>query len=1085
MSDFKQLQLRHSYTGKGTRILKEFLLPVLDKAVSYDRVTSFCTFEYLVAISQGIESIYNRHGKMRLIIGVHSFPKEMAEATLKRDFLASEIDAVRHEITEGLKTIGDELTQKRVATVAWMIDDGLLEVKAASIEGEGIFHPKTLIFEDTAGNRIAAVGSPNETGSGLGGNYEQLMIANSWESNDAVDDQIEFFESLWTNTNDDAVVEDISDSLAEAIIAGLGPAYSRNNMHFEQNVDIISASSDMPTNFFVSGDIPALFQHQERAVIDALSRWPVRVLFSDEVGLGKTFEAAATMAFLVKYGGVGRVIILTPKSVLQQWQDELKSNFNIDAWLFDSQSRCYFDPSGREISMGTRNPIGAGAPSIMLLSAQYARGGSGRKNIFERAGAILPDLLILDEAHSARVRVSLDGSTTSTKMYDMIESVSRQIPHLILATATPMQKDANEYHSMLKLLGLPKAWQGKRAYNTSLSLIASEAIPDTNDAYTAGKLIRSSVSQLKPSLKQLADEEREIVNGLVSFGTDPDMYDIAAYVQGNWINAKKALIKLHPAHLLTVRNTRRALENVGYVFPKRNLIEESIDSSDEIRLFYESVNDYITGLCFSVEKILNPDKKLSIGFIKANYQQRVASSLYSCKKSLSRRLEKLLALREHLAKSGLLDAEYASLINDSIDDFDEDELVSSGSDFVRSFSELDGKVDIEELSRAIDLESTSISPLLKRIDSILVNCGDMKIERSIQVALKHIQNGDKVLLFSRYTDTVDALIQEFEQKHLSAIYPYGIYTGQDSSIIIDGKSKKCTKDEIKQSLRSGAIMLMFCSDAASEGLNLQSARVLINVDVPWTPARLEQRIGRVARLGQKASEVDIHNVWYPSSIEARMYRRIQSRLEESNLAIGEFPDVVAESIKNAILDESEYDNSAEELREIRNSTQTKALAELWSVTSVQKTTSNYIRQRLLSVCMQQCKSFEQEKASDLWSFETYDGGTFAVTERDGCEESISYKDLKEAGIKCFRSDVHLARNEANDPLALIFDEDTSSYVDFEFIPDLAMGKSSPTVPFSQRPKMLPDPNGMDLSCSVDVAIPSIPSLWGKGEINEG
>ena len=656
MSDFKQLQLRHSYTGKGTRILKEFLLPVLDKAVSYDRVTSFCTFEYLVAISQGIESIYNRHGKMRLIIGVHSFPKEMAEATLKRDFLASEIDAVRHEITEGLKTIGDELTQKRVATVAWMIDDGLLEVKAASIEGEGIFHPKTLIFEDTAGNRIAAVGSPNETGSGLGGNYEQLMIANSWESNDAVDDQIEFFESLWTNTNDDAVVEDISDSLAEAIIAGLGPAYSRNNMHFEQNVDIISASSDMPTNFFVSGDIPALFQHQERAVIDALSRWPVRVLFSDEVGLGKTFEAAATMAFLVKYGGVGRVIILTPKSVLQQWQDELKSNFNIDAWLFDSQSRCYFDPSGREISMGTRNPIGAGAPSIMLLSAQYARGGSGRKNIFERAGAILPDLLILDEAHSARVRVSLDGSTTSTKMYDMIESVSRQIPHLILATATPMQKDANEYHSMLKLLGLPKAWQGKRAYNTSLSLIASEAIPDTNDAYTAGKLIRSSVSQLKPSLKQLADEEREIVNGLVSFGTDPDMYDIAAYVQGNWINAKKALIKLHPAHLLTVRNTRRALENVGYVFPKRNLIEESIDSSDEIRLFYESVNDYITGLCFSVEKILNPDKKLSIGFIKANYQQRVASSLYSCKKAFQDVLKNCL-----LYESIWLKADYSML----------------------------------------------------------------------------------------------------------------------------------------------------------------------------------------------------------------------------------------------------------------------------------------------------------------------------------------------------------------------------------------------------------------------------------------
>lgn len=72
-------------------------------------------------------------------------------------------------------------------------------------------------------------------------------------------------------------------------------------------MNIIAKMAEMPANFFVSGDIPSLYMHQERTVIDALSRWPVRVMFSDEVGLGKTFEAAATLAFLIKYADIKRV----------------------------------------------------------------------------------------------------------------------------------------------------------------------------------------------------------------------------------------------------------------------------------------------------------------------------------------------------------------------------------------------------------------------------------------------------------------------------------------------------------------------------------------------------------------------------------------------------------------------------------------------------------------------------------------------------------------------------------------------------------------------------------------------------------
>ena len=203
---------------------------------------------------------------MRLIIGVHSFPEEIAEAELRRKHMSSEIAAIRQAVAEGFSKIEDELVKKRVATIAWMIDDGLLKVKAASVEGEGLFHPKTLIFEDESGDRVAAVGSSNETGSGLGGNFEQLMVALSWETSDAVQDQVDFFGSLWRNESEDAIVEDVSEELAQAIIQGLGSSYARPNQPKEVEAvptdSLFAEAAQMPANFFVSGYVTALFQHQ-------------------------------------------------------------------------------------------------------------------------------------------------------------------------------------------------------------------------------------------------------------------------------------------------------------------------------------------------------------------------------------------------------------------------------------------------------------------------------------------------------------------------------------------------------------------------------------------------------------------------------------------------------------------------------------------------------------------------------------------------------------------------------------------------------------------------------------------------------
>ena len=1072
----RDVDIKVSYAGKGGDILKNFLLPSIGSCVRYDRVTSFYTVESLLAISQGIEALYQKQGKMRLIIGIHSFPGEFIDAVTRKKYLEEQISEIRNKLKLGIESIKNSLERQRLATVAWMIEDNLLEIKTADVVGEGIFHPKTLILADEKGDKIVAIGSPNETSYGLGGNFEQVMVAKSWEQPDAVAVQEGFFDSLWNNELEDTITLDVTEDTIDMIKKGLGANYklSPNSSTAE---DLIKTSSSMLSNFFVSGDIPALYVHQERAVIDALSRWPVRVLFSDEVGLGKTFEVAATMSFMVKYCGVKRVLILTPKSVLKQWQDELKEHFKLIVWRFDSDSKSYIDSFGNTKYIGLSSPIGKKVPDVVLMSTQYARGSGANGNIFSKDDACLPELLILDEAHSARVSKDISGSSKKTQVYSMLEGVSRKIPHIILATATPMQKEAGEYHSLLKLLGLPKAWQKNLVYMKSLDLIGGSESPGLSDLNMAAVMLIKTMEEMKPSIERLSDIQKQVLSQLIEL-KNADTTIVTDFVRVNWRTIRELMVLLHPAHLLTVRNTRRSLAEIGYKFPNRKLTPVSIPDSMEVEMFYYKVNDYLSNRCFSIEELLFPDRKISIGFVRVSYQQRVASSLYSCKKSLERRLEKINSLRANIKN---FFGGYKPALNNPVglDDLDVDDLLDEGYDdtFNVDFS----KVDISALMHAVDIESTSITQLLKGASLLLDNHKDLKIKESVALAKKSLEDRDKVLVFSRYTDTIDALLDEFNLLGLGKQYKYGVYTGSKSCIVSGGKELQCDKNNLKQELFSGEIRIVFCSDAASEGLNLQAARILINVDVPWTPARLEQRVGRIARLGQIADEVVIYNVWYPNSIEARMYHRIQKRLENSNLAIGEFPDVVAKKIRTAIMNGDDNENlGLNELLEIRNSKQIAALEELWSQ-SGDGTESELMREGLLSICSKYCKLVGTEYEGIIKVFETTDGARFKLTTKSGMVECISLKSVVWNRFKFCDDSLIVVKDSNQHPVCFSFYRDGQKHIlRHSSVPKVILKEPCDDEDVLKGyPPMLPNSNRLDLSYALECELPPIPNYWIK------
>ena len=111
-------------------------------------------------------------------------------------------------------------------------------------------------------------------------------------------------------------------------------------------------------------------------------------------------------------------------------------------------------------------------------------------------------------------------------------------------------------------------------------------------------------------------------------------------------------------------------------------------------------------------------------------------------------------------------------------------------------------------------------------------------------------------------------------------------------MFLDGEWKSIERDHIKKAVRERRIRLVVATDAACEGLNLQTLGTLINVDLPWNPSRLEQRIGRIKRFGQRRDRVDMLNLVYHGTVDEKVYETLSERMRERFDIFGTLPDVI-------------------------------------------------------------------------------------------------------------------------------------------------------------------------------------------------
>jgi superfamily II DNA/RNA helicase len=120
-----------------------------------------------------------------------------------------------------------------------------------------------------------------------------------------------------------------------------------------------------------------------------------------------------------------------------------------------------------------------------------------------------------------------------------------------------------------------------------------------------------------------------------------------------------------------------------------------------------------------------------------------------------------------------------------------------------------------------------------------------------------------------------------------------VYAGTGKSGMFRGEDfASIEREEIKKAVKKRSVRLVVATDAACEGLNLQTLGTLINVDLPWNPSRLEQRLGRIKRFGQARRSVDMLNLVYHDTQDEKVYSVISRRLKDKFDIFGGVPDTI-------------------------------------------------------------------------------------------------------------------------------------------------------------------------------------------------
>ena len=896
------------YTPDDGNLVERFYVPALEDAERYDRLTGYFNAPALALASRGIEGLVRNDGRMRLVVGCTLDPPEV-EAIERGEDLR---DAVERKLVALPLAPPDGDGADALELLSWMVAKGHLHVKVAvpcdgagrPIADHAIFHEKSGIIEDRTGERIAWTGSLNETAAGWRSNWETINVFRGWSEAERVDEEERNFARIWNakvrNGNRRLLVLDVPTAVRRDLMRFLPKGDDPPKRLVDAGVDAMETTlSSRKDTVEDSGgaldpraeawalirDAPSVpggervgeatsavtpWPHQVRAFQRLYGNWPPRLLIADEVGLGKTIQAGMLIRQAWLAGQAKRVLVLAPRALLTQWQIELREKFNLDWPIYDGNRLSWRACVGATGGVDRRVARDAWhRESAVIASSQLVRRA-------ERAEALLQaepwDLVVLDEAHHARRRSGSAEEDRPNALLGLMRRLKDRTEGLLLLTATPMQVDPVEVWDLLCLLGLPEAWTAPDFVRFFEDV--GHPNPSNEAVARAARLFRSA----EKAYGQVGDEQAQRTGGLSRLRTRKvlgALRDVRARMplrrlENDERSAALAVLRSWtPLRHLVSRHTRELLRRyfregvLGTPIADRDVKDRFIDMTPAETALYDAVDEYISSTYAKAAS----NVRNAVGFVMTVYRRRLASSFHALAETLRKRLD--------------------ALAEGDTDLFGNDEDASD-DEAGDSFQDAEEVADLERRALVAE-ERDDIAHLLAAVEALPP---DSKLD-VLSETLDSLRAGGyrQAMVFTQYTDTMDFLRDRLARRGGRRLM---CFSGRGGEVPAEGGGwRRVSREDAKRRFRDAEADVLLCTDAAAEGLNFQFCGALVNYDMPWNPMRVEQRIGRIDRLGQAHLRVRIVNLHYEDTVETDVYRALRGRIQLFESVVGPLQPILA------------------------------------------------------------------------------------------------------------------------------------------------------------------------------------------------
>lgn len=739
-------------------------------------------------------------------------------------------------------------------------------IRVAPDHNCGFVHGKAGIIDLADGRKIGFIGSMNETSSGWRQHYEILWSDDSPEAVAWIEAE---FDYLWQNAR----------PLPEAVCREI----KRRSRRHEIALADVEAPEDLAPAVLVESPLYregfSLQPWQQGFIAEALRHYReygvVRLLLADEVGLGKTLSmgtAALALTLLDEQQGKAKpVVIFAPATLCEQWQVEMLDKLGVSIGRWHTLQKAWVDTQGRVISPTGPDQIDRCPLRIGIISTGLMMRDSLEKQyLLGRRGGY--GLVILDEAHKARTRQGYGKKAdTPNELLRFMNDIAGLSRHVILGTATPIQTRREDLWDAMRVLHQGKGcfvlghalsgWHNPDGVVPILS--GEESVLSTEKAWA---LIRSPlppVGSTRDALARrlyylirseaaIADHQHNCSAALLTL--DSEVEELLQEALDRDVNGASFFQRENPFVRHIVLRKRTTLEDEGLLPRVAVDIHPDPERIQDIHTF----NALFAGQALRVDDDFHEaygcaqkfgkalaNRGRGSGFMKNLMEQRICSSIVS----------------------GITTAEKL-LKGDAVEEEEDEETVQI---------EARSEEEIQALEQLVQrLNQVRQDPKMKAIQHYLMNEDWLALG---------------CIIFSQYYDTARWVAESLAGQYPDE--PIGLYAGAGKSrLYCHGESSHANREDLKQRVAERKIRLMVATDAACEGLNLQTLGTLINVDLPWNPTKLEQRIGRIKRYGQSRDRVDMLNLVNQGTVDEKVYERLSERMRDKFDLFGSLPDTI-------------------------------------------------------------------------------------------------------------------------------------------------------------------------------------------------